>query len=87
MTALLIETFLVWFRVASEICLESYGPKHASVFSDTTLCFVYCKPVYTSLSGAQLCKTTILMYLMTAYYTPNDGFTADNASFYKNKVG
>ena len=30
MTALLLETFLVWFRVAWEIQLESCGPRHAS---------------------------------------------------------
>ena len=28
-TALLLETFSVWFRVAWEIRLESYGPRHA----------------------------------------------------------
>ena len=28
---------------------------------------------------------TILAELMTAYYTPNDGFTANNPSFYKSK--
>ena len=28
-----------------------------------------------------------LMYLMTSYYTPNDGFTANEASFYSNEVG
>ena len=31
--------------------------------------------------------TTKLMYLMIAYYTPNDGFTANDVSFYKSKVG
>ena len=30
-TALLSKTFLVWLRVAWEIQLESYGPRHASV--------------------------------------------------------
>ena len=32
--------------------------------------------------------TTKLMYLMSVYmyYTPNGGFTANNAPFYKNKV-
>ena len=30
-TALLFETFFVWFRVASEILLDSYGPRHTSV--------------------------------------------------------
>ena len=76
-----IETFLVWFRVAREIQLESYCPRHASA-----IC-VYCKPVYTSLFGMQLSMPTKLTYLMTVYYTPNDGFTANNASFYKRKFG
>ena len=33
-----------------------------------------------------LCLTIKLAYLMTAYYTLNNGFTANNASFYKNKL-
>ena len=44
-------------------------------------------PVQTSLFRTLLHLTTKLTYLMTAYYTPNDGFTANSASFYKNKVG
>ena len=33
------QDFLVWLRVAWEIQLESFGPRHASwLFSDTTLC-------------------------------------------------
>ena len=47
----------------------------------------YCKPVHTSLFGAKLCMTTKFTYLRTAYYTPNNGFTATNASLNKNKVG
>ena len=31
--------------------------------------------------------TTKLKYLMTAYYTPHDDFTPNDASFYKNEVG
>ena len=31
MTAVLSETFFVWFRVALEIRLESYDPRHALV--------------------------------------------------------
>ena len=31
----------------------------------------------------QLSMPTKLMYLMTAYYTPNDGFTANYISFHK----
>ena len=42
-TVLLSERFLLWFRVAIKIWLESYSPRHASwSFSDATLC-VYCK--------------------------------------------
>ena len=50
---------------------------------------IYCKSVYTSLFGTQLHLTTKLTYLMNAYmyYTPNGCFTANNASFNKNKVG
>ena len=31
--SILSETFLVWFRVAWEIRLESYGPRQGSVIS------------------------------------------------------
>ena len=55
-------------------------------FSDTTLCaYIYCNPVYTSLIGTQLRLTTKLTYLMAGYYTPNDRFTTNDASFYKKK--
>ena len=53
MTSLLSNTFLVWFRVAREIQMESYGPRHASVVLWYKLVCVYCKPIYTSLFGAQ----------------------------------
>ena len=33
--------------------------------------------INASLFGVQLRMTTKLMYFMTAYYTPNDGFTAN----------
>ena len=42
---------------------------------------LYCKPVHTSLFGGQLRMTTKLTYLMAAYYTRNDGFTTNAASF------
>ena len=42
--------------------------------------------VYTSLFGTQRRLTTKLTHLMTAFYTPNDGFTVDDALFYNNKV-
>ena len=90
-TSILSETFIVWFRVIPEIQLESYDPRQALVVLRYIqhCARVYCKSVYTSLFGTQLCLTTKLTYLMTAYmyYTPNRGFTANNASFYKSKVG
>ena len=55
------------------------------LFSDTTL-RVYCKAVHTLLFGAQLRTTAKLTYLMSAYYIPNNDFTANDASFHKNKV-
>ena len=57
MTALLLDTFLVWFRVAREIQMESYGSRHISVVLWDKLVCVYCKPICTSLFGAQLCMT------------------------------
>ena len=86
-TAILSESFLVWFRVAWNIRLESYDPKHASVALWYNIVCVYCKPVHTSLFGVQLNMTTKLMYLLTAYYTPNNSFTANDASFNKNQFG
>ena len=41
---------------------------------------VYCKPIYTSLTGVQLCLTTKLTGLTIGYYTTNDGLTANDAS-------
>ena len=35
---------------------------------------------------ATICMTTKLMYLMTAYYTRKNGFTANDAMFYKSKL-
>ena len=87
-TAVLSETFFVWIRAEWESRLESCGPRHASVVLWYNIVCIYCKPVYTctSLIGVQLHMTTKLTYLMTAYYTLNNGFTANDASFYKNKV-
>ena len=67
----------------------AFGSDTHRLFSDTTMLCVYCKhvSVHTLLFGMQLHFTTKLIYLMTAYYTPNNSFTVKNASFYKNKVG
>ena len=83
-TAILSDTFFVWFRVAIEIRLESYSTKHTSVVLWYN---IVC--VYYSLFGTQLhvCLTTKLTYLMTAYCTWNDTFTANDGSFYNNNVG
>ena len=53
---------------------------------DTHQSFSIQNCVYTA-TTAQLHMTTKLTHLMTAYYKPNDYFTANDASFYKNKVG
>ena len=79
MTALLSEIFLVGFRVAQEIQMDSYGLRHVSFILWYKMVRLNCKPWYTSLFGVQLCMTTKLMYmyLMTAYCTLNDSFTAN----------
>ena len=43
--------------------------------------YMYIANCYATMSDNKL------MYLMTAYYTPNDSFTANDALFYKNKLG
>ena len=48
-TAILLDTFFVWFRVSWEIRLESYGLRHASFALWYDIVWVYCKPVHTSL--------------------------------------
>ena len=48
---------LVWFSFVTDIQLESYDSKHTSVFLWYKLVCVYCKPIYTSLFGAQMCMT------------------------------
>ena len=90
MTALLPDTFLVWFRVAREIWLERYSPRSALVvlWYKIVCIHVYCNHAY--IHYYLVCNYAWqlkLMYLMTAYYTPNNGFTANDASYYKNKVG
>ena len=85
-TALLLGTFLVWLRVAWEIWLESYNPRHASVISDTTLCaytashFIHPYLVCNYAWQENSCSLQL-------FYTPNIGFTANDASFYKNTIG
>ena len=84
----IIGDIFVWFRVAIEIRLESYSPRHASVvlWNDIVLTN-HLEPIVYKYNSTQLHLTTKLTYVMTAYYIPNDGFTANDASFYKNKVG
>ena len=45
MTALLSDTFLVWFTVAKGIHLENYGPRQPSVVHRYQPVCVYSKPV------------------------------------------
>ena len=49
-------------------------------------CVRILQAVHPLLFVVQLRMTTIPTYLMTAYYTPNDGFTANYVSFYKSIV-
>ena len=83
-TAILSETFFVRFRFAWEIWLESYGLTHASDILWYHIVCIYCKPictVYIAIWCASIqCMTTELTYLITAYYTPNNDFTANDAS-------
>ena len=62
-TAMLSETFFVWFRVAREIRLGNYSPRHASVVLWYSIVCVDFKPVYTSPFGMQLRLTTKLMHV------------------------
>ena len=88
MTAILSETFFVWFRVALEIRLKSYGPRHTLVLLWYDIVCMYTASLYIHYYfGTQLHLTTKLTYIMTAYYTPSNSFTANDALFYKNKVG
>ena len=85
---MLSETLFVWFRIALEIQLDSYGPRHVSVILSYDIVCIHCWSIYILLFGTQLHLATKLTYLMSAYmyYTLNGGFTADDASFYENKV-
>ena len=72
MTALLSETFLVCFRVAWEIQLENYGPRHASIGRSLTQLYecVNCKLyIHILLFGAQLRMATKLTYLIWLHTT------------------
>ena len=84
-TAILSEAFFVWFRVALEIRLESYSSRNATVLWYNIVC-VYCEPMYTLPFCMQLQLITKLTYCMTAYYTPDNSLTANEAYFNKNKV-
>ena len=61
-------------RVACEIQLKSYVPRHALVICWYNILCIYCKPIHTSLSGEQLGMTAKLTYFMTVHYRPHDGF-------------
>ena len=80
-SAVLSKIILVYHRVVWAILLASYCPINALVLLWYNVVCVYCKPVRTSLLGAQLCMTRKLTYLKTVYYTPNDGFTATTYCF------
>ena len=81
------ETFCLWSRVVWEIQLESYAPRQESIVLWYKIMYVYYKCMHTSLFGGQLRLTTKVTYLMSTYYTPKEGFTGKDASFYNNNVG
>ena len=68
--------------------MESYNLRHAPWSFSTILSSVYWNPVDILVFSSQLCITTklMLMYLMTAYYTPNNGFTGVIQCFTKTKL-
>ena len=63
------------------------APDTQGSFSNKILCAYTASPYIYRYCGAQVCMTTNLMYLMTAYNMPNDEFTVKDTSFYKSKVG
>ena len=63
-TALLPVIFLVWFRVACEIRLESYCPRHASIVLWGNIVRVYCKPVHIPVLYIWL----FLIFIFNFYY-------------------
>ena len=69
-----------------EIRLESYGPRHALVILLYNIVCMFCKPVYvyTSWFSAQLHDNKTHVPYST-YYTPKEGFTANDALFYMYK--
>ena len=68
------------------IQLESYGLIHKNVSLWYNIVCLYSRLVHTLLFGVKLRMTkNSLTLCITAYQTPNDNFTAKDASFYKNK--
>ena len=82
-TALISETFLLWFRVA----WESYSPRNAfAVLWFNSIVTIYCKPVSIAIS----CATTHVIKTDAPYdciLHTKRRFSANNAWFYKNKFG
>ena len=62
-TAILSKTFFVWFIIAIEIWLKSYGPRHESVILWYDIVCMHCKRIYTSLFGTQLRLTTLWLHI------------------------
>ena len=86
-TALLSETFLVLYRVAWEIRLESYDPRHISI----VLWYNIVVHILQACAYIAIWCTTMHDNKTHVPYDcilhKNNSFTANNASFYKNKVG
>ena len=88
----IIRGIFVWFRVALEIRLESYGPSYCDVYTAYTVRVTAMYILQAHIYIANCYVTTPhnkLTGLTTGYYTTKDGLTANDASFnfHKNKVG
>ena len=69
-----------------DLTREMAPDTHQSFF-DTTLCAYTTSPYLNHYLACNYTWQKKLMYLMTACYTSNNGFTANDALFYNNKVG
>ena len=86
MTAILSETFFVWFRVAIEILTGELRPETRIGRTLIQHCVrILPTPIYIPI----WCTTTPdnkLTYLMTAYYIPNDGLLPTMHCFRRTKL-
>ena len=91
-TALLSETFLVWFRVAWEIWLESYGSRHTliilwynivmHILQACTYVDIWCATMYDNKPDVAYDCTTTTTHQMTALLPTTHCFIRTNLANY-----